>query len=76
MHTLQADSLVKQFIKRAYKLHFAALEINNPALFKEFFPADRSEFAKASHKSLGTAFARFIKTLETNQAAVPEGPRC
>ena len=63
--TLLADTvfgLVKQFMKRAYKLHFAALEETNPALYKEFFPAGRSEFSDATRKSLGT-----------NQAAVPGG---
>ncbi|GAB3852711.1 hypothetical protein GCM10028822_20730 [Hymenobacter terrigena] len=74
--TLTADTvfgLIKQFMKRAYKKNFAALEEDNPALFKEFFPAGRTEFSSASRKSMGTAFARFVKTLNEHKADVPDG---
>ena len=74
--TLLADTvfgLVKQFMKRAYKKNFAALEEDNPTLFKEFFPAGRNEFSSASRKSMGTAFARFVKTLTEHQDDVPDG---
>ena len=74
--TLMADTvfdLVKQFMKRAYKKNFAALEEDNPTLFKQFFPAGRTEFSSASRKSMGTAFARFVKTLTEHKADVPDG---
>jgi hypothetical protein len=74
--TLMADTvfgLAKQFMKRAYKKNLAALEEDNPALFKEFFPAGRTEFSSASRKSMGTAFARFVKTLAEHMADVPDG---
>jgi hypothetical protein len=74
--TLMADTifgLVKQFMKRAYKKSFAALEEDNPTLFKEFFPAGRTEFSSASRKSMGTAFARFVQTLTEHKADVPDG---
>ena len=65
--------LVKQFMKRAYKKSFAALEEDNPTLFKEFFPAGRNEFTSASRKGLGTSFDRFIKSLAAHKADVPDG---
>ncbi len=74
--TLTADTafnLIKQFMKRAYKKNFAALEEDNPALFKQFFPAGRSEFSSASRKGMGTAFARFVATLTEHKANVPGG---
>lgn len=74
--TLTADTvfgLVKQFMKRAYKKNFAALEEDKPALFKEFFPAGRSEFSSVSRKGMGTAFARFVQTLGEHTADVPGG---
>ncbi|MGY3089267.1 hypothetical protein ACVWYF_002307 [Hymenobacter sp. UYAg731] len=74
--TLMADTvfgLVKQFMKRAYKKNFAALEEDNPTLFKEFFPAGRTEFSSASRKGMGTAFARFVKTLTEHKADVSDG---
>ena len=74
--TLLADTvfgLVQQFMRRAYKKHFAALEEDNPTLFKEFFPAGRSEFSSASRKGMGTAFARFVATLSEHKADVPDG---
>lgn len=74
--TLLADTvfdLVQQFMKRAYKRNFAALEEDNPALFKEFFPAGRTEFSSASRKGMGTAFARFVQTLTEHKADVPGG---
>ena len=74
--TLTADTvfgLVKQFIKRAYKKNFAALEEDNPALYKQFFPAGRNEFTSASRKGMGTAFARFVATLSEHKADVPDG---
>ena len=74
--TLTADSafdLIKQFMKRAYKKNFAALEEDNPALFKQFFPAGRSEYSSASRKGMGTAFARFVATLNAHKADVPDG---
>ena len=75
--TLLADTvfgLVQQFMKRAYKKHFAALEEDNPTLFKEFFPAGRSEFSSASRKGMGTAFARFVAMLSEQKANVPDVP--
>jgi len=75
-HTLLAETvfgLIKQFMKRAYKRNFAALEEDNPTLYKEFFPAGRSEYTNASRQSLGTVFDRFIETLTARQAAVPGG---
>ena len=74
--TLTADTifgLIKQFMKRAYKKNFAALEEDNPTLFKQFFPAGRSEFSSASRKGMGTAFARFVETLSEHKADVPDG---
>ena len=74
--TLTADTvfdLIKQFMKRAYKKNFAALEEDNPALFKQFFPAGRSEYSSASRKGMGTAFARFVTTLSEHKADVPDG---
>jgi hypothetical protein len=68
-----AFGLVKQFMKRAYKRNFAALEEDNPTLFKEFFPSGRTEYSSASRQTLGTAFARFVKTLSANKAAVTDG---
>ena len=74
--TLTADSafgLIQQFRERAYKENFAALEEDNPALFKQFFPAGRSEYSSASRKGMGTAFARFVATLNGHKADVPDG---
>lgn len=74
--TLLAETvfrLVKQFMKRAYKRNFAALEEDNPTLFKEFFPSGRTEYSAASRQTLGTSFARFVKTLSANKAAVTDG---
>ena len=74
--TLTAETvfgLIKQFMKRAYKKNFAALEEDNPALFKQFFPAGRTEFSSASRKGMGTAFARFVATLTEHKADVPGG---
>ena len=65
--------LVKQFMKRAYKKNFAALEEDNPTLFKEFFPAGRNEFSSASRKGMGTSFDRFVKSLAEHKADVPDG---
>ena len=75
--TLLADTvfgLVKQFMKRAYKKSFAALEEDNPTLFKEFFPAGRREYSAASRKGLGTAFDRFVNSLAEHKADVANGP--
>ncbi|WP_310392607.1 hypothetical protein [Hymenobacter sp.] len=74
--TLQADTvfdLIKLFMRRAYRKHFAALEEDNPALFKEFFPAGRSEYSGASRQGMGTTFPRFVATLGERQAEVPDG---
>ncbi|WP_046246586.1 hypothetical protein [Hymenobacter terrenus] len=68
-----AFSLVKQFMKRTYKLHFAALEETAPELFKKFFPEGRSQFSQASRQTLGTAFAAFVQTLTDNINAIPQG---
>lgn len=68
-----AFGLVKQFMKRAYKRNFAALEEDNPTLFKQFFPSGRTEYSAASRQTLGTAFARFVQTLSVHKAAVPDG---
>lgn len=68
-----AFGLVKQFMKRAYKRNFAALEEDNPTLFKEFFPSGRTEYSAASRQTLGTAFARFVQTLSANKSAVTNG---
>lgn len=65
--------LIKQFMKRAYKKNFAALEEDSPALFKQFFPAGRGEYSNASRKGMGTAFARFVETLGEHKADVPNG---
>jgi hypothetical protein len=58
---------------RAYKKNFAALGEDNPTLSKEFFPAGRTEFSSASCKGMGTAFARFVKTLTEHKDDVPGG---
>jgi hypothetical protein len=74
--TLLAETafrLVKQFMKRAYKKNFAALEEDQPELFKKFFPEGRSQFSRASRQSMGTAFAAFVATLADNTAAVAGG---
>ena len=74
--TLLAETvyrLVKQFMKRAYKVNFAALEETAPELFKKFFPEGRSQFSQASRQTLGTAFATFVQTLTDNKAQVPDG---
>lgn len=74
--TLLAETvfqLIKQFMKRAYKVNFAALEETNPELFKEFFPSGRTEYSAASRQTLGTAFTRFVHSLIANKAAVPDG---
>jgi hypothetical protein len=68
-----AFGLVKQFMKRAYKLNFAALEETAPELFKKFFPEGRSQFSQASRQTMGTAFAAFVKTLAENKDDVPQG---
>ena len=65
--------LVKQFMKRAYKKSFAALEEDNPTLFKEFFPTGRTEFSSASRKGMGTSFDRFVKSLTDHKADVANG---
>ena len=65
--------LVKQFMKRAYKKNFAAMEEDNPTLFKEFFPAGRTEFSSGSRKGLGTSFDRFVQSLTAHKADVPDG---
>jgi hypothetical protein len=74
--TLTADTvfdLIKQLMKRAYKKNFAALEEDNPALFKQFFRAGRGEYSSASRKGMGTAFGRFVETLDEHKADVPGG---
>lgn len=74
--TLLADTvfgMVKQFMKRAYKKNFAALEEDNPTLFKEFFPTGRTEFSSASRKSMGTSFDRFVQSLAEHKADIPDG---
>ena len=68
-----AFGLVKQFMKRAYKVNFAALEETAPELFKEFFPEGRSQFSGASRQTMGTAFAAFVKTLTLHKDDVPQG---
>ena len=60
-------------MKRTYKKNFAALEEDNPALFKQFFPAGRSEYSSASRKGMGTVFARFVAMLSEHKADVPDG---
>ncbi len=60
-------------MKRDYKRNFAVLEEDNPALFKQFFLAGRSEYSTASRQTMGTAFARFVETLSAHQADVPNG---
>ena len=75
-HTLQADTvfgLIKRLMKKAYKVHFAALEETNAELFKEFFPEGRSQFSQATRQTMGTAFPAFVQTLKDHVAAVPNG---
>ena len=55
--------------------NFAALEEDNPTLFKQFFPAGRSEYSSASRKGMGTAFARFVATLSEHKADVTDGAK-
>jgi len=69
-----AHRLVKQFMKRAYKVNFAALEETKPELYKLFFPQGRSQFSRSSRPVLGTAFATFVQSLTENKAKVPGGP--
>ena len=73
MTTDTVFDLIEQFMKQAYKKNFAALEEDNPTLFKQFFPAGRSEYSSASRKGMGTAFARFVATLSEHKADVPNG---
>ena len=68
-----AFGLVKQFMKRAYKVNFAALEETAPELFKQFFPEGRSQFSGASRQTMGTAFATFVTTLTLHKDDVPQG---
>ncbi|GAB3874557.1 hypothetical protein GCM10028824_27990 [Hymenobacter segetis] len=68
-----AFGLVQQFMKRAYKVNFAALEETAPELFKKFFPEGRSQFSGASRQTMGTAFAAFVKTLTLHKDDVPQG---
>ena len=63
---------IKQFMKRVQE-NFAALEEDNPALFKQIFPAERSEYSSALRKSMDTAFTRFVATLSEHKADVPDG---
>ena len=74
--TMTTDTVfdpIKQFMKRAHKKNFTALEEDNPALFKQFFPAGRSEYSSASRKGMDTAFIRFVTTLSEHKADVPDG---
>ena len=73
MTTDTVFDLIEQFMKQAYKKNFAALEEDNPTLFKQFFPAGRSEYSSASRKGMGTAFARFVATLSEHKADVTDG---
>ena len=68
-----AFGLVKQFMKRAYKVNFAALEETAPELFKQFFLEGRSQFSQASRQTMGTAFPAFVKTLTLHRDEVPQG---
>jgi hypothetical protein len=69
-----AYKLVKRFMKRAYKVNFAALEETNVDVFKLFFPQGRSQYSQATRQGLGTAFATFVQTLTDNKSKVPGGP--
>lgn len=69
-----AYQLVKQFMKRTYKVNFAALEETAPDTFRLFFPQGRSQFSTASRQTMGTVFGTFVQTLADNQASVPDGP--
>lgn len=68
-----AFKLVKQFMKRAYKVNFAALEETAPDVFKLFFPQGRSQYSQATRQGLGTAFATFVLTLTATKAKVSGG---
>ncbi|MBC7447951.1 MAG: hypothetical protein H7330_07810 [Hymenobacteraceae bacterium] len=75
-HTLQADTvfrLIKQLMKKAYKINFAALEVTNPVLYRKFFPEGRTQFSGANRQTMGTVFPTFVQTLTANVAAVPGG---
>jgi hypothetical protein len=75
-HTLLAETaykLVKQFMKNAYKVNFAALEVTAPDVFKLFFPQGRTQFSGASRREMGTIFGAFVKTLTANKDKVPGG---
>ncbi|MDO7877131.1 hypothetical protein Q5H93_20465 [Hymenobacter sp. ASUV-10] len=74
--TLLAETayrLVKQFMKNAYKVNFASLEVKAPDVFKLFFPQGRTQFSSASRRELGTIFGTFVETLTANKGKVPEG---
>lgn len=68
-----AYKLVKQFMKRAYKVNFAALEETAPDTFKLFFPQGRSQFSSATRQVMGTVFGTFVQTLAANKGKVPGG---
>lgn len=70
-----AYTLVKQFMKRAYKVNFAALEETAPDTFKLFFPQGRSQFSNATRQTMATIFGTFVQTLtdKKNLAQVPGG---
>ena len=74
--TLLADTvyrLIKQFMKRADKKSFAALEEDDAVLFKKFFPEGRSQFSGSTRQTIGTAFPAFVQTLTANVGAVTGG---
>ena len=68
-----AFELVKRFMKKAYKVNFAALEETAPDVFKLFFPQGRSQYSQATRQGLGTAFGTFVQTLTENKSKVPGG---
>lgn len=68
-----AYQLVKQFMKRAYKVNFAALEETAPETFKLFFPQGRSQFSNATRRTMGTVFGTFVQTLTDKNDQVPGG---
>lgn len=67
--------LIKQFMKKAYKKHFAALEEDDAVLYKEFFPQGRSQFSGSTHQTIGTVFPAFVRTLETHVGSLTNGDK-
>jgi len=68
-----AYKLVKRFMKKAYKVNFAALEETAADTFKLFFPQGRTQYTNASRREMSTIFGTFVQTLKDNKSKVPGG---